>query len=497
MIQIHPLPVSAAPSISMSPSTGVSGTKVTIKGKSFTSYIGDQLSVYLDSEEITRNPFTVSADGTFQVIVFIPSKTSAGIHEISVRNQSGIPLATAQFRVPSMEISLNKWGGPVGTAVTAFCRGFTAGSRISVRYSFTDDEEEVASSTASDIGECTLEFTIPPSSDGFHEIVVVSSSGDVAKTTFNIIPSVAISPGIGAVNDKVAVSGTGFTRLGIVNVSLSGKLITSTDADENGSFNAFFYVPPVKAGTYTLEITDSYYNRNWVDFTVDSEMDVSETAGTIGTKVTVAGTGFESKGIVVIRYDFAVIKSAIVADDGSFSSTFAIPVSDAGKHIISVYDGFNAREAYFTVESEPPPVPKPTSPKMNDLVQAGNSFDWESVFDPSEPVFYTLQIARDPYFIENIIEVDNLSLSRYDLSDESLLLPNRRFTYYYWRVRATDSAGNQGEWSQAVRFQIKPQNTIPTWAKVILIIFGLVLAAFSYFRIRKSVSLLREASPEE
>jgi len=58
--------VYATPSISISPSTGVSGTTVTVKGISFSSYSGDMLSVYFDDTEIDSSSTTVSVDGVFQ-----------------------------------------------------------------------------------------------------------------------------------------------------------------------------------------------------------------------------------------------------------------------------------------------------------------------------------------------------------------------------------------------------------------------------------------------
>ena len=52
---IPALPVLAAPAIFVSPSAGVSGTKVTVSGANFSSYSGDQLSIYFDNTKVAPN----------------------------------------------------------------------------------------------------------------------------------------------------------------------------------------------------------------------------------------------------------------------------------------------------------------------------------------------------------------------------------------------------------------------------------------------------------
>lgn len=61
------------------------------------------------------------------------------------------------------------------------------------------------------------------------------------------------------------------------------------------------------------------------------------------------------------------------------------------------------------------------------------------------------------------------------------MLPNRRGTYYYWRVRAIDSAANIGEWSAPVAFRVKPVDILPVWARYILIVVQIgIIAVFTY-----------------
>ena len=134
-------------------------------------------------------------------------------------------------------------------------------------------------------------------------------------------------------------------------------------------------------------------------------------------------------------------------------------------------------------------MPQILIPKPDSVVKAEAFFDWESVYDPSEPVSYTLQVARTPDFQQPILEKDGLSVSQYTLSQEEALRPSRRSTYYYWRVRAIDSASNMGDWSDPVAFQVEPSNTLPVWAEITLIGIGFLLVIILGFRIRKGTKL--------
>jgi hypothetical protein len=119
------------------------------------------------------------------------------------------------------------------------------------------------------------------------------------------------------------------------------------------------------------------------------------------------------------------------------------------------------------------------------------SFAWSSVYDPNEPVSYTLQVSQTKDFLQPILEKKELSLSEYHMTKAEALLPNRQFTNYYWRVRAADSASNVGAWSQPVAFQVQPSNTLPQWANYILIGIGVLLVIILVARIRKAAKLLK------
>lgn len=480
---VHPDLVAAAPAISLTPTVGVSGTKVSVSGTSFSSYYSDQLSVFFDKTEVMTGK-VASTSGVFQFVFTVPDDASPGAHTVSAREKSGTILAERQFNVPSPEIILNKWGGTVGTTIDVFCRGFYAGAEADIQYYPTSVMEIIGTKTANDIGEFSTKISITPSALGSHKIIVKNQKGDSAEAQFDVIPSIGINPSIGAVGDKINVMGLGFAANTEVGVSIYGNRVAFARVHERGSFDAIFNVPVIKAGTYAIEIEDSSRIKRWIDFTVDSRITLDKTAGEIGTKLTLKGTSFEVGGVVTVKYDAEEISRTLADTKGSFSVSFNVPVSVFGSHIITVSDGFNTRQFLFKVESEPPSAPKPIVPKAPSMVGANVGFDWESVYDPSEPVVYTLQVARDDDFFNPLLVKEDLTVSQYVLTDEEALRPSRRLTHYYWRIRAADSALNVGEWSKPVAFQVSPRNTLPGWARYVLGGCGFLLIVLLILSIR-------------
>ena len=160
------LPVFAAPSISISPSSGVSGTKVTVDGLSFSSYAGDQLAVYFDNIEVIPNVVAVSGGIIPQTTFVVPDKLVPGNHIVSIKGSPGVILAQAQFYVAQPEIILSRWSATVGSTITATCDGFHAGQTVTFQYYSGAEQDLLSYQTANDIGECTVQFNVPAGTAG-------------------------------------------------------------------------------------------------------------------------------------------------------------------------------------------------------------------------------------------------------------------------------------------------------------------------------------------
>jgi hypothetical protein len=481
------LPVLAVPAISLSPSVGVPGSTVKVSGTNFSSFAGDHLQLYFDDTLMELNSGSISSSNFFQTTFVVPDLVLPGYHFISIKGTAATVIAQEQYYVPEQEITLNVWSGTVGTTIEAFCKGFHAEKEVNIQYYYTNSAQILAAQTTNDAGECTVQFTIPASASGIHEVLAKNEFGDSAQTEFEVIPSLNIDPAVGGIGDIVTILGTGFAANSDVVVNLHGKDVAIAQVTDRGSFVAIFYVPVIRVGTYVIEIKDSAQNKRWIDFTIESEISINKSTGAVGQKLQVSGIGFEVGGFIQIKYDGIGMTNIVAESDGSFSTYFNVPVSVAGDHIISVSDGLNTKQVVFTVESDPPPAPKPTAPKLNSVVAAIVSFDWESVYDPSEPVSYTLQIASTADFAQPILEKEGLSLSHYELTKSEALRPSLQSAHYYWRVRAIDSASNEGAWSKPIAFQIEPSKILPEWAVWGLIFIGILLVIITVVVIRNGI----------
>jgi hypothetical protein len=485
------LPVSAAPSISISPSSGVSGTKATVSGTSFASYSGDKLSLYFDNIEVAPDIVAVAGGSIAQTAFTVPDKIIPGNHFVTVKDVSGNILAQTKFFVAQPEIVLSRWSATVGSTITATLAGFHTGQLVTFYYYTAPEQDLLTTQTANDLGECTAQFNVPAGSSGSHEILAQDDMGDFASANLEITPALNISLPVASVGDRVEITGTGFNSNDEVDIKLYGHTMAMANTSYRGSFDALFNVPVIKAGIYSLEIQEAGVNIRSLDFTVTPKINVNVLTGNVGTTIQVEGVGFEISTLVQIDYDTQEMTTVVADNTGSFSASFNIPVSAAGPHNIIVTDGLNSEQAVFDMESTPPPVPDTYVPKQDSTVKAEVAFAWGTVYDPSEPVSYTFQISRTRDFAQPILEKANLSVSQFTLSKAEALLPNRQFTNYYWRVRATDSASNVGAWSHPVVFQVQPYYTLPQWANYILIGIGILLAVIGVARIWSGFKSLR------
>jgi stage II sporulation protein D len=116
-------------------------------------------------------------------------------------------------------------------------------------------------------------------------------------------------------------------------------------------------------------------------------------------------------------------------------------------------------------DSMPPPAPQLLKPSNSSTVNLRRPliFYWEDVYDPSG-VSYALQISKDENFSTTILDVSGITAPVYELTNKTLLNDGN----YWWRVRATDTAGNKSSWAQPYKLTVdstppaKPLNLLAT-----------------------------------
>ena len=90
-------PAQGAPLITVSPSFGAAGTRVTVTGINFDSYKGDSVFIFFNNWEIANSPVIVSDEGGFEVYFDVSDDAVPGAVMVTIKSQTGSVLAEKMF----------------------------------------------------------------------------------------------------------------------------------------------------------------------------------------------------------------------------------------------------------------------------------------------------------------------------------------------------------------------------------------------------------------
>jgi len=441
-------PVLAAPMITLTPASGAIGTKIVIDGINFDSYKGDNIYIYFDDTEITDSPLTVPDTGVFSTEYYVPAEAEIGRHWINVYSnpdQTNM-LAKGFFIIEETMITLDTVDGPTGTDVTISGIGFYADRTVTISY-YNIIGEKVGTIVASPTGEFSYHLVIPASTAGEHKITAANAEGNQSEATFEVIPAITISRTSAGPGELLNITGTGFGHRSDIIISFGTRGVATARTDDYGNFEVECNVPEMKPNPYDVKAEDEDGNLDKAKFTITAGAKLNQTEGSVGSRIAIEGSGFAVGGTVTIDYDKLRVGTVTADNNGAFNVFFDVPPSIGGEHVITISDGTITKQFAFTLESDAPPVPSLLLPANNSETRAEAYLDWADVIDPSAPVIYSLQIASDHNFSSLVLKKEGLAESEYILTKEEQLAAVKQGIPYYWRVKARDSANNEGEWS--------------------------------------------------
>jgi len=481
--------------LSLSPATGGPGTAVTVNGNSFQA--GQTVTVSFNGAAITTNPAAITANslGGFSAVIVVPGGP-AGTYEVTAGD--GTNSASADF-ITTSSISISPAtsdAAPVfsGGTLTVAGAGFVPQSIVSLQVEGLAGT--LASPTAGNDGSFTASFTVPALTGGLHRVVATGSNEDSVTANFIVGPRIEAVPQSAAPGATVDISGTGFTAGKTITLKLGGQPLAISPAgvtvDGSGSFAASFEMPGLAAGTRQLTASDSLSQAS-LDFTTAADVTPTQGGSTadpgyVGMQVPLSGAGFSPNSLVTITYDNPAVTlgSATTDANGAFSTTVTIPVSARGNHVITVQDNAATpvmKQFTFVISTSAPPAPQLLLPEIDVRQGSHPTFTWQDVAmgDAADtmnlPVTYTLQISPDKSFQSLIMEKSGLASPSFTPGELEGLESTSGETPYYWRVRTTDSAGNESNWSVAQPFHVGFIFAFEGW--VVWLCLGLsVLVAF-------------------
>ena len=515
LVSIAPLavPVQAAeeePYITLSPSHGVPGIEITVRGYYYLSDEWVDIYYYLGATdrihmaEVQATSALISFTATFTI-----PESSKGSYNIFAAGESNS--AYAEFTVkPGLTIIPEK--GAVGTNATVEGHGFAEDEEdIELRYYIDSADYETTAENieADEDGYWKKTFLIPPSSNGNHKI---DAEGDesryyqVEDATFKVTPVVNILDGpsgsiveepSGSVGDNITMTGNGFyAGERAIKILFAGEaVVTEVRADARGYWEEAFQVPEMPTGTYSVTAEGEWTKQRDLDalsFEIKPGILLSPDQGHVGMNLTVTGRGFATHEGVSITYDGSQVKTATTDAKGSFEVSFLIPESRHGERPVTAGDAAgNNATVLFTMESNAPDTPELVSPadggRVGFIGKIRLTFEWSEVSDDSG-VYYSLQIATSANvtatgeFADPVVSKEGLVGTTYTL-EKTEALPHGT---YYWIVQAVDGAENAGEWTAVYSFRA---GLLPIWAFIVIIvaIAGGIGAAVYFLVIKRRI----------
>ena len=246
--------------------------------------------------------------------------------------------------------------GHIGDQVVISGNGFAANTMITIKF------DDVALAPASPVYTDTIgQFSnaiivIPSSSGGNHHITASDYAGASPAGNYSISSTMTLSANTAAVGSSITVSGTGFAPSSVLSFFLDTTAISvNASTDATGSFsNVTITVPTISGGNHNFKVQDASSNSVTKSFSVTATMNIGPTTGPIDTVVAIIGKGFLSSIPISVTYDGATVTSLlslVSGADGSINTSFKIPASASGNHVIAVSDGTTTLNASFATSS--------------------------------------------------------------------------------------------------------------------------------------------------
>jgi hypothetical protein len=247
---------------------------------------------------------------------------------------------------------------------------------------------------------------------------------------------------------QVTIKGTGFTANSEIKLAFDGKDTNQAlKTNSLGTFSTTFNVGNIMNGRHEFKahVPDLYGVESIASMNVGPVITLEPDTLTVGADVVLTGRGFAASSAISVVYDDNVITSSPTTDtNGTFVYTFKVPPSPKAEHTLVATDKAGNKATYgMSMETKPPAAPNPVQPRGERFGWIGSKvvkFEWTNVTDESG-VIYTLEIAKDLNFFPLEPGMRKTGLTKPNC------LVNMPPGTYYWRVKASDGAGNDSPWT--------------------------------------------------
>ncbi len=348
-----PFTVMPSPLVSLSTTSALPQTHVTVTGSGFANS-DTSVTLTFDGNSVTPSSGCPVTDGSFSCIFTVPSVSQGNYNPLIVQANSGDGNVII-FSVLGPTISLSTSSGPPGTLVTVTGTLFSD-SDTSIALTLGSTNVTPSSGCPVTGGSFSCTIAVPSIPGGSKQFTVLGSSGDTSPPAqFTVLNDISISSSSGPPGTILTVTGSGFSSSDTsATVNFGSTTVTPSSGCPviGGTLSCNITVPSVAQNSYPITVVGSSGDSSIsIQFAVADGISIYPSSGSIGTLITVSGTGFRgsSVDVVFIENNGGALDETTVA---------TCPVSGASNTLNSITGACT-----FTI---PPDIPRTDTVSVSD-----------------------------------------------------------------------------------------------------------------------------------
>lgn len=412
--------------------------------------VGEQITVTVTDATANQDPIrpdqvivhvTSTADNSGIDVTLTETGPNTGIFTGSFTTTTTVPAPIDVLGVKAGDVDtvIVKYGSSETTAVVDDAKPTITDVAPADEAFVTDLTDLTISATLADEGSGIDVDTATMTVDGepvVAEVETVTEVGEIVKeASISYTPSEDLSEGLHTVT--VDVSDEVGNAAETVSWSFTVDTIKPTVA-----VNLSPEPPYTAEGIITFTLTFSE------DMDITVEPTVTFGLPTMFDTHTVDG-GWSEESLTEWVGSFAIDETWVIDDDGEQTLKISGAKDEAGNEMDEDTDNT------FYIDLNAPDAPMLSEPADEDIIEDTKpTFEWGAVIDGSG-VTYQLQVDDDDEFLSPELDVSDIEEPSYKPEEG---LDN---ALYYWRVRAIDGAGNEGEWSEVRTFTLNADTEDP------------------------------------
>jgi len=267
-----------------------------------------------------------------------------------------IALPAMPVQAQGADITLSPDDGVPGEEITVYGYNFTPDRWVDIYYYQNGARTWVAEVRADDDGDFHVDFEVPESYTGDHEVLAEDTYDVDASEYFDVEPGLTIDPEEGPVGTTVTVEGHGFAEdeedielMYYLNGNDYETVADDIEADEDGWWEVSFQIPSSARGDHYIDAQGADSELRDVEdatFEVMPEISLDNSSGSVGDNIMMTGSGFaaDERDITILFEGEAVFTEIRTDDKGYWEENFVVPEMPTGTYSVTAEGEYTPEE---------------------------------------------------------------------------------------------------------------------------------------------------------